>query len=117
MSPPAKYQEGFLEKMDLRTTLYNNLNTSYKQVVRDLGGAGNLSRLELSLIERFVYCELLIRKTELEMANSDNGSQKKFLMKWVRLNNAINSIIAKLGISKRKTQESDLAKYLEEREE
>jgi len=112
MQPPAKYQEGFLTKMDFRTEKFHNLDRSFQQVVSDLGG--DLSRLELSLCERFVYIEMLIRGLEIEGANGDENA---FLDRYIKLSNSLNSICAKLGISRRKPEGSELQKYIEEKAE
>ena len=117
MEVPIKYQQGFMKGMDTRTAKFHNLDKSFQQIIRDMGGKENISRLELGLIERFVYCEYLIRQVEYEMSQSDNGIKGKLLGRWIKLDNAINSICAKLGISKRSTGKSELTDYLSEQEQ
>lgn len=114
MSPPAKYQENFINRMDERTEVYHNLDKAYQKTVSDLGGVDNLSRIELSLIERFIYIEMLLRKLEVE---GQNGDEEKFLERYIKLSNSLNSVSAKLGVSKRSISDSKLKDYLQEQEQ
>jgi len=109
---PAQYQKGFLSTINKRTKLFYALSESYNKVISDLGGTDSLSRLELSLCERFVFVEMLIRNLEVK---GMNGDEDDYLDKYSKLCNSLNSIISKLGISKRETGQSDVRKHLSEK--
>ena len=111
---PNKYQEDWISSMDLRTKVFFNSNETYQRIIADLGGFDSVSRIELSLIERFVYTEQLIRGLEKKGCN---GDEEKFLEKYMKLSNSINSIAAKLGCARRNpTGQSELSKILKESE-
>lgn len=113
--PDAKYQSGYLNRLDFRMEIYGNLAKSYAQLLCDLGGIENLSRIEQSLCERFVHCEWLIREVENEIIRSGrNGNSKELREQWIHYNNSLNSIAAKLGTVIRKPKGSKLKKHLEE---
>jgi hypothetical protein len=65
----VKYQAGFLKDFDKRTELYQLLTTSYNEVVTDLGGADILSRVQLSLVERYVFFEFTVRALKIRIVN------------------------------------------------
>ncbi len=111
--PSAKYQADFIDRLDYRTEIYGNLSKSYAQILDDLGGVENLSRIELSLAERFVYVEYQIRRLEIKM--SENGDDSELFENWIKLNNAINSIAAKLGVARRKKEGSELQEYIQDK--
>lgn len=112
--PDKIYMEGFLHRLDFRMEEYVNMAKCYAQLISDLGGVENLSRIEQSLIERFVFVEYHIRKIEMEMIKSQNGNSKELVEQWQHYNNAINSIAAKLGTTIRKPKGSKLKKHLAE---
>jgi len=111
MEPPAKYQSGFINRMDFRTEIYMNLSLSYDTVIADLGGRRSLSRIELSLVERYIFAEYKIREIEV---SADNGMDTEQWLKW---NNVLNSIAAKLGVQRRKPKNSELREYIEAKTE
>ena len=115
MSPPKTYQKNFISSLDFRTETYHNMDFEYRQIIDDLGGEAGISAMEKTLAERLVFVSFLIRGVETELANNTNGEQVKLLEKWLKLDGAINSIIAKLGCAKRTTKgSSDLKKHLAE---
>lgn len=115
MQPEKVYQQGFLSKLDGRTEVYLNLDRTYRAIISDLGGFGSVSRIERSLVERYVFCEYHIR--ELEVRMSKNGDNTELFENWIKLNNAINSIAAKLGVAIRKPKGGKLKEYIKEKTE
>ena len=111
---PNKYQEHWLGTLDCRTKLFFNTNETYQRIILDLGGFENISRIEQSLIERFVYVEFLIRKLESE---GTNGDEQEFLETYLKLSNSLNSISAKLGCAKRSSGVSELSKIVNAQKE
>jgi len=106
-SLPMRFHQGCLKQLDRRTELYGSLSQSFDAIVEDLGDAEQVSRIEQCLIERFVFCDYLVRKLEIDVANGNDQLQT-----YWRLCNTLNSIAAKLGINRRPRSESGLKDYL-----
>lgn len=115
MCPEQKYQEGFLSRLDARTEVYMNLDKTYRAILCDLGGWDNTSRIERSLIERYIFAEYQARKLELLLCEFENGDQSGLMDEWIHLSNILNSIAKKLGIARRKNQGSELQEYMQDK--
>ena len=64
---PAKYQPGFLARMDGRLEKAKVLSTAFYEICDDQGGLENLSHTKLALIERFCFLEYQLRRLEKKL--------------------------------------------------
>ena len=106
MELPAKYQEDFLNQLDRRTETYALLNTSYQNIVVDLGGKDSMSHIKHSLIERFVFMEFRLRQLEQQIISCEKVKRAAYLQK--RWNGLIRSFIPSPLISPAELTEQPL---------
>ena len=110
---PEFYQANFMQRLDKRSELYYHLSTSYEQIIHDCGGLENISRLELSLVERLVFTEYLCRQKEVELLQ-DNDFAEDRISAVTRLGSLVQALAAKLGIVRRTNTTANLKEYLAE---
>jgi len=110
---PKRYQSNFLTRLDYRSELYIALSNSYDQIVTDLGGINNISRLEIGLVERYVFLEFVCRKREVELMEKLDYSPEA-IQEVTRLTSLVSALAQKLGIIRRKDTAVDLKEYLKE---
>jgi len=110
--PPIKYEQNFLAKIDKRTDAYQLLNSSYQEVMSDLGGAEVLSHVQRCLTERFCFLEYVLRMIELRIAKEPNKSIK-WVSKWVQATNSIIGLSKTIGLERRTKKVVNLKAYVE----
>ncbi|MHC4400187.1 MAG: hypothetical protein ACYTG0_10950 [Planctomycetota bacterium] len=111
MAPPKKYEPGFLAKMDGRTEVAKILKDRFEEITDDLGGTVAVSRIKLTLVERFIWLESRLVGMELEMAQGDAQKAKEMMGKWVYGVNALVGLAKVLGIE-RISKAENLQTYL-----
>jgi hypothetical protein len=113
MTTPSKYQAGFLDQMDRRTDLYKVLDTSYQKVLSDKGGIDGLSHVEVSLIERFIFIEHMLRNLEQRIAMCSLPKKASGLMKkWNGLIKSYTSLARLLGLERKAKPVVSLQSYV-----
>ena len=112
---PAKYQPGFLRRMDRRTSFSKRLRRVFNQIVADLGGEDNLSTIQLTLIERFAWMKAHLQFLEDEMAKNPEDLDPKTVAQWVQSNNCLVGLARHLGLKKQKTAPADIKLLMRDR--
>jgi hypothetical protein len=113
MELPTRYQEGYLDKMDKRTDLYKALDTNYQEIISDKGGIEGLSHVEVSLVERFIFLEHILRNLEQQIAMCSLPRKAMGLMKkWNGLIKSYTSLARLLGLEKRAKKVVSLESYI-----
>jgi len=112
MRLPDRYKQGFLKDFDERTQAFQLLMAAYEEILVDLGGAENLTHIQIALVERFVFLEFAMRILEKRIA--ENPKKTAALMgKWVQSVNSLSGLAKTLGLHRRKKQiESSLKTYV-----
>jgi hypothetical protein len=110
--PPIKYEQNFLEKIDKRTDAYQLLNSSYQEVIADLGGIEGLSHVQKSLAERYCFLEYILMIIELRIANEPKKSAK-LVSKWVQATNSFIGLSKTIGLERRTKKVVNLKAYVE----
>lgn len=105
---PDKFQSGFLDNLDSRTSIAREIRERYQNLTDDLGSVDNLSYQQRSLCERAIWLEYFLASQERELAEGkafDSG-------KWTQAVNALQGLYSKLGLSRqvREVSLSDLIK-------
>ena len=77
---PAKYEPGFLAKLDQRTELARLLRERFQGIAHDLGGPDDLSGIKASLLERFVFLEATLSRLECDLAGSEDAKTASEVM-------------------------------------
>ena len=94
--------------------IFNHLNTSYEQILADMGGIEKITRLELTIIERLIFAEYLCRKKEVELLESEDFTDEN-VAAVTRLGALVQSLATKLGVTRRAdTDTNSLQEYLKE---
>jgi len=96
---PAKFQAGFLATMDNRAGLTKALRRTYQEVLSDVGGADDVSRIKQSLIERFCWLEAVLQSIENGLARGDDKVEA--LGRWVQACNSLSGLARVLGIERK----------------
>lgn len=110
---PDKFQPGFIDGMDQRCGLAKTLRETHAEVVEELGGIDRISRIKLSLIERFCWLETLLRTLEHEMSTR-RDVRDELIGRWTAAQNSFLGLAKTLGLEK-VPRKVDLVDYLREK--
>lgn len=97
---PEKFQRGFLAALDGRTDLAKALRQNFETIVKDCGGADELSHVKSSLIERFVWLEAILQSIEHEMA-AGTIDKTEAIRRWIQAVNSLSGLAKVLGVERR----------------
>jgi hypothetical protein len=96
-TPPPKYQSGFLEQLDKRTAIAQDLQSRFDSYAADLGGVDRLSYAQRSLLEHCLFLQYWLHSQEQALATGagefDSGRYSQAL-------NSLQGIFSKLGMSR-----------------
>ena len=111
---PKFFQEGWFARLHKGSEIFRHLNTSYEQILADMGGIEKITRLELTIIERLIFAEYLCRKKEVELLESEDFTDEN-VAAVTRLGSLVQSLAQKLGVTRRAdTDTNSLQEYLKE---
>jgi hypothetical protein len=110
---PAKYRAGFLNEMDGRTRTFEKLHAAHCEILTDLGGADNLSHVQKSLVERYVFLEFFLRNLESKIA-SESKESGELLGRWVQAVNSFLGLAKTIGLERRAKKITNLSTYIKE---
>jgi len=117
---PAKYQKGFLNRLDGRIELARELRFAYAELTDDLGGIDTLSHVKRALAERFIWLEAILRGIERKIAdlNGDDAEESgKLLSRWIQATNGLTGLARTLGIERQPRKIEDVREYAKRRAE
>lgn len=106
-APPDEYKSNWLNTLDQRTTIANELRQRHNDLCTDLGGIESLSYQKRSLIDRAIFSEFHLQDEERKLASGadfDSG-------RWTQCCNALSGIFSKLGLN-RSRREVSLDQYI-----
>jgi hypothetical protein len=95
-APPTKYQSGFLEQLDKRTAIAQDLQMRFDSYAADLGGVDRLSYAQRSLLEHCLFLQYWLHQQEQSLATGaefDSGRYSQAL-------NSLQGIFSKLGMNR-----------------
>lgn len=105
---PARYSQGWIDQLDGRTSLGQQISDQWQQMTDDLGGADRLSLAQQMLIERALWLHHWLRQQELSLASGGEFD----VGKHAAATNSLQGVLAKLGINRKPRDVGDLAEYL-----
>ena len=115
LSPCHYPRSGRLDKFDKRTKIYMILKTNYDAIVED--GGNDLSRVKLSLIERFVFVQQYLRALERRIIRCKKRKLKARLMRqWGYHVNSLLGLSKKIGLDKKRGKVVSLESYVVEKD-
>ena len=107
---PSKFSPAWMESLDGRTAIAQELRGRYATVCSDLGGEDALSYQEKSLVTRALWLEYHLQQQEELLATGEGFDSGK----WVQACNALNGIFSKLGL-KRAAKEVSLTQFIQQK--
>lgn len=111
-SVPDQYAPSWLETLDGRTAVAQEMRRRFAEVASDLGGHEGLSYLKRSLLSRYLWAEYWIQTQERAIADGDEIDMGKYTQ-------AVNSAVGlanKLGLDRVARDAPNLADYLAAKE-
>lgn len=107
---PDRYTLGYLDALDGRSAIAQELRARYAEVCSDRGGADYLSYLERSLVERCIWLEYWLSMQERDLAEG-----KAFDMgRYAQAVNSYQGLAAKIGLPRVPRDVTGLQQYLKE---
>ncbi len=108
-APPDKFSQDWLTSLDGRTTIAQVMSERWQAFTDDLGGADRLSYAHRSLCSRALWLEYWLTSQEQQLAEG-----KEFdVARWTQAANALQGILAKLGLERQAKTTVDLQSYLQ----
>lgn len=105
---PAKFATGWLEQLDGRTGIAQAMRERHRAFTDDLGGITRLSYAQRSLVERALWLEFWLQTQEQALASGGEFD----VGRWTQAANALQGILAKLGLDRVAKDAPDLAAFL-----
>lgn len=96
-APPIKYQAGFLDSLDKRTAIAQDLQARFDTYAADLGGVDRLSYAQRSLLEHCLFLQYWLNQQEQVLAT---GSGEFDSGRYAQALNTIQGLFSKLGLSR-----------------
>lgn len=110
--PPETFTRGWLEALDGRTAIAQEMRARYTALTNDLGGADRLSYAQRSLAERALWLEYWLADQERQLAEGKSFD----VGKWVQAANSLQGIYSRLGLERKARDVPDLQTYLRNRD-
>lgn len=110
-APDTTYTPNWLERMDSRTALAQQLRDRYQRMTSDLGGEAHLSYMQRSLVTRALHLEYFLELEELKLRETPDKFDSG---KWTQANNALGGLLNKLGLE-RQSREVSLDAFVKAR--
>ena len=110
---PDKFAAGYIDRLDGRTAIAQDMRARWQAMTADLGGEATLSYSQLSLVERALWLEHWLAVQERALADGDYQSFDAG--RWTQACNALQGILKTLGIERRARDVTSLADYIKGR--
>lgn len=96
-APPTKYQSGFLDALDKRTAIAQDLQNRFDAYAADLGGVDRLSYAQRSLLEHCLFLQYWLAQQEQALAT---GSGDFDSGRYTQALNSLQGVFSKLGMNR-----------------
>lgn len=112
---PERFTAGYLERLDGRTVVAQEMRARWQSMTDDLGGVDRLSYSQRSLVERALWIEHWIAAQERELAE---GRIEAFdAGRWTQATNSLLGLYRTLGIQRRAKDITSLSDYIRTKSE
>lgn len=111
-TPPRKFAPNWLDTLDGRTGIAQEMRQRYQSMTDDLGGHDRLSYAQRSLVSRALWLEYWLQEQERTLATGGEFD----VSRWVQAANSLQGILSKLGLERQAKDVPDLQSYLRQRE-
>ncbi|MDN4501379.1 hypothetical protein QX776_03160 [Alteromonadaceae bacterium BrNp21-10] len=95
-APQETYSANWMQSLDGRTAIAQELRQRHIALTDDLGGLEQLSYQQKALVERALWLEYHLQQEELKLANGQEFDSGK----WTQACNALQGIFGKLGLNR-----------------
>ncbi|WP_032096267.1 MULTISPECIES: hypothetical protein [unclassified Alteromonas] len=107
IEPSIRYSNDWLQSLDQRTSIAQDLRNRHTALCDDLGGYSNLSYQQRALIDRAIFLEYHLQQEELKLAQGQDFDSGK----WTQACNSLSGLFSKLGLE-RNRREVSLNQYI-----
>lgn len=111
-TPPQRFAPNWLDTLDGRTGIAQEMRQRYQAMTTDLGGHDRLSYGQRSLVSRALWLEYWLQQQETMLATGGDFD----VGKWVQAANSLQGILTKLGLERQSKDVPSLHEYLKQRE-
>mgnify|MGYP003680834198 CR=1 FL=1 len=108
---PTDYRPGYLDALDGRTAVAQEMRRRFDEVASDLGGAEQLSYMQRSLIARFLWAEHWLQQQEIAIAQGEAVD----IGKYVQASNNLVGLSNRLGLDRKAKDIPSLNDYIASR--
>ena len=108
---PDKYSSNWLDSLDKRTGLAQEIHARYKALSDDLGGHDQLSYQKRALVSRVLFIELSIQQQEQELAAGGEMDAGRYTQQV----NSLLGLLKTLGLD-RQNKEISLSQFIKRQE-
>lgn len=108
-----KYSAGYLDRLDGRTLVAQDMQSRWQVLTDDLGGEASLSYAKRSLCERALWLEHWLAETEKALAKGDYADFDA--ARWTQACNSLLGIFNRLGLERQVRDVTSLSQYLHDR--
>ena len=105
---PERFTPQWLQSLDGRTAIAQEMRRRFDEVATDLGGADRLSYLERSLVSRYLWAEFWIQQQEREIAEG----REVDVGRYTQAVNSATGLANKLGLQRKAREAPSLSEYL-----
>ena len=106
-APQTAYKNDWLQSLDGRTAIAQELRQRQTSLSNDLGGIESLSYQQRALVDRAIFLEYHLQQQELRLASGEQFDSGQ----WVQAANSLSGIFSKLGLQ-RKAKDVSLSQYV-----
>lgn len=100
--PPQLYSTDWLNVLDGRTSIAQDLKLRHTTLCNDLGGFDQLIYQQKALIDRALFLEFHLQQEELKLAKGEEFDSGK----WVQACNSLNGLFSRLGLHRQRHEVS-----------
>lgn len=105
---PDKYSPNWLDSLDKRTGLAQEIHSRYKALSDDLGGHDALSYQKRALVSRALFVELSIQQQEQALAAGGELDSGRYTQQV----NTLLGLLKTLGLERASREVPDLASFI-----
>ncbi|MCC5795262.1 MAG: hypothetical protein JJT85_11085 [Chromatiales bacterium] len=104
----GRFQSGWLDRLDSRYAVVQELRQRFEVIAADLGGLDGLSYYQRSLIERSLWLEAVMARAEEQFAKGGEFDSTV----WIQAVNSYQGIASKLGLKRAAKPVPSLSEYI-----
>lgn len=105
---PQEYSPDWIQSLDGRCGITQEVKRRYQALTDDLGGAANLSYQQRAIVSRVLFVELSLQNQEADIAKGQEVDTGKYTQQV----NSLVGLLKTLGLERKAKEVPDLASFL-----